>query len=58
MKFYANDLQTKDRYKLLSGSVVPRPISWVSTVDRDGEANLAPFSVAHLAADLSQLNAE
>ncbi|WP_170006531.1 flavin reductase family protein [Bacillus fonticola] len=49
MKFYANDLQTKDRYKLLSGSVVPRPISWVSTVDRDGEANLAPFSFFNVA---------
>ena len=24
--------------------VVPRPIGWISTVDRDGRANLAPFS--------------
>jgi flavin reductase (DIM6/NTAB) family NADH-FMN oxidoreductase RutF len=31
-------------YKLLIGCVVPRPIAWVSTVDADGVANLAPFS--------------
>ena len=31
-------------YKLVAGLVVPRPIALVSTVDRDGRANLAPFS--------------
>lgn len=31
-------------YKLLIGSVVPRPIAFVSTVDADGAPNLAPFS--------------
>jgi flavin reductase (DIM6/NTAB) family NADH-FMN oxidoreductase RutF len=31
-------------YKLLIGSVVPRPIAWVSSVDADGVRNLAPFS--------------
>ena len=24
--------------------VIPRPIGWISTVDRDGRHNLAPFS--------------
>lgn len=33
-----------DNYKLLIGSVVPRPIAWVSTVAPDGRLNLAPFS--------------
>ncbi len=33
-----------ERYKLLIGTVVPRPIAFVSTVSRDGVANLAPFS--------------
>lgn len=37
-------LPWKSVYKLLTGSVVPRPIAWVSTVDPDGAANLAPFS--------------
>jgi len=36
--------ETKDVYKLLTGIVVPRPIALVSTVDRAGVANLAPFS--------------
>lgn len=31
-------------YRMLVGSVVPRPIGWASTVDADGRANLAPFS--------------
>lgn len=31
-------------YKLLIGSVVPRPIAFVSTVNPEGELNLAPFS--------------
>ncbi len=31
-------------YKLLTGSVVPRPIAWVSTIAKDGILNCAPFS--------------
>lgn len=31
-------------YKVLLGSVVPRPIAWVSTMSSTGIANLAPFS--------------
>jgi flavin reductase (DIM6/NTAB) family NADH-FMN oxidoreductase RutF len=31
-------------YRLLIGSVVPRPIGWASTVSADGASNLAPFS--------------
>jgi flavin reductase (DIM6/NTAB) family NADH-FMN oxidoreductase RutF len=31
-------------YKLLVGAVQPRPIAWVSTIDEEGIANLAPFS--------------
>lgn len=31
-------------YKLLVGSVVPRPIAFVSTVSAEGVRNLAPFS--------------
>lgn len=31
-------------YKLLIGSVLPRPIAWVSTVNKEGVPNLAPFS--------------
>ena len=34
----------REVYKLLIGSVVPRPIAWVSTADSAGVINLAPFS--------------
>lgn len=42
-------LATDDRYKLLIGLIVPRPIAWVSTIAPPGSAhagrpNLAPFS--------------
>lgn len=36
--------ETRDRYKLLSGLVVPRPIGWIGTRRSDGSYNLAPFS--------------
>jgi flavin reductase (DIM6/NTAB) family NADH-FMN oxidoreductase RutF len=38
------ELKSKDRYKLLIGTILPRPIAWVSTVDKAGNPNLAPFS--------------
>ncbi len=31
-------------YKIMTGIIVPRPVALVSSVDRDGVANLAPFS--------------
>lgn len=31
-------------YKLLTGTVIPRPIAWVSTVNSEGRPNLAPYS--------------
>lgn len=34
----------QDAYKLLTGSVLPRPIAFVSTCSADGCDNLAPFS--------------
>jgi flavin reductase (DIM6/NTAB) family NADH-FMN oxidoreductase RutF len=33
-----------DNYKLLVGTVVPRPIAFVSTISPEGVRNLAPFS--------------
>lgn len=38
------DLDPRGVYKLLIGSVVPRPIAWTSTLSREGVRNLAPFS--------------
>lgn len=38
------DLPPADRYRLLTNTVVPRPIAWVATHDGQGGRNLAPFS--------------
>lgn len=40
----ARDLSTRDAYRLMIGSIVPRAIAWVSSVSADGVPNLAPFS--------------
>ncbi len=37
-------LSPRERYKLLIGAVVPRPIAWVTTCDVNGVTNAAPFS--------------
>ena len=47
MKHIHFDLETlapRDCYKLLIGTVVPRPIAWVTTVDEQGVPNAAPYS--------------
>lgn len=44
MEFNPDTLDPKAIYKLLTGSVIPRPIGWISTVDENGINNLAPFS--------------
>jgi flavin reductase (DIM6/NTAB) family NADH-FMN oxidoreductase RutF len=38
------DLSPHERYKLLCGVVVPRPIALVTTLDTNGAVNAAPFS--------------
>jgi flavin reductase (DIM6/NTAB) family NADH-FMN oxidoreductase RutF len=42
--FNPDDITHQERYKLVIGSVLPRPIAWVSTMDAAGRLNLAPFS--------------
>jgi flavin reductase (DIM6/NTAB) family NADH-FMN oxidoreductase RutF len=36
--------EARQVYKLMTGLIVPRPVALVSTVDREGLCNLAPFS--------------
>jgi flavin reductase (DIM6/NTAB) family NADH-FMN oxidoreductase RutF len=38
------EIEAKQIYKLMTGSIVPRAIAWVSSIDREGRPNLAPFS--------------
>lgn len=44
MEIAPDTLAVPDRYKLLIGCIVPRPIAFVSTASPDGRLNLAPFS--------------
>ena len=51
MFFDCHTLTAAKIYPLLAGTVVPRPIAWVSTVDEYGRSNLAPFSFFQLVCD-------
>lgn len=44
MEYNVSSYPWQSIYKILIGSIIPRPIGWISTVDREGRANLAPFS--------------
>lgn len=38
------DLTAREAYKVMIGTVVPRPIAWVTTVSAEGAINAAPYS--------------
>lgn len=44
MDIIPDQIPHREVYKLMIGSIVPRPIAWVSTVNAAGQPNLAPFS--------------
>ncbi len=44
MELDPDTLAPRERYKLLIGCIVPRPIAFVSTISPDGRPNLAPYS--------------
>ena len=44
MELNPDSLDPSLRYKLLIGTVVPRPIAFVSSISPTGKTNLAPFS--------------
>ena len=44
MNVCPDQLSHREFYRILIGAVAPRPIAWVSTLDKEGRANLAPFS--------------
>ncbi|MFQ6612835.1 MAG: flavin reductase family protein [Fidelibacterota bacterium] len=44
MIFDPDQQSFKDNYKLMTGSILPRPIAFISTISKDGVLNLAPFS--------------
>ena len=44
MEYAAADLSPRERYKVLTSFVLPRPIAWVTSLGPTGIANAAPFS--------------
>jgi len=38
-----NEIESKERYKLMAGNIIPRPIAWIVT-ENNGIINVAPFS--------------
>ena len=44
MLFDMEALSAQDRYKVLTATVTPRPIAWVTTLSERGVVNAAPYS--------------
>lgn len=44
MKFDMEKLSEHEKYRLLTSCIVPRPIAWVTTINKKGVLNAAPFS--------------
>lgn len=38
------DITARDAYKVMIGTIVPRPIAWITTISPDGIVNAAPYS--------------
>ena len=44
MRIIPGEIKTAQLHAYLLGSIAPRPICFASTIDKDGNANLSPFS--------------
>lgn len=44
MRIDPNEISNQEVFRILQGSIGPRPIAFASTVDKDGNVNLSPFS--------------
>ncbi|BFH71472.1 flavin reductase [Paenibacillus dendritiformis] len=44
LTIYPETQTERDNYKLLIGSIIPRPIAFITTLSRDGVLNAAPYS--------------
>ena len=44
MEINLMELEPRHAHDLLTSAIIPRPIAWVSTTNKTGQANLAPFS--------------
>lgn len=50
MNFEMSELTADERYKLLTSSITPRPIAWVTSQSETGRRNAAPFSFFNMMA--------
>jgi flavin reductase (DIM6/NTAB) family NADH-FMN oxidoreductase RutF len=44
MEINLMDLEPRHAHDLLTSCIIPRPIAWVSSISKNGQKNLAPFS--------------
>lgn len=51
MQFDSQNTDPSVLYKLLTGTIIPRPIAWVATIDSNGIHNLAPFSFFNIVSE-------
>jgi flavin reductase (DIM6/NTAB) family NADH-FMN oxidoreductase RutF len=51
MTYNPDEIGHSATYKILTGAVIPRPIGWISTVNKEGLPNLAPFSYFNIIGD-------
>ncbi|ATO48508.1 flavin reductase family protein [Brevibacillus laterosporus] len=49
MELRISDLDRQEKYKLLIGGIIPRPIAWVTSHNQLGVVNAAPFSYFNVA---------
>ncbi|HEY4171252.1 MAG TPA: flavin reductase family protein [Reyranella sp.] len=51
MQYAVSDVNDRDRYKILTAFVLPRPIAWLTTLGQGGVVNAAPFSFFNVFAE-------
>ncbi len=51
MLFDFDQIPHREAYKLTVASIVPRPVAWVVSQDRDGRINAAPYSFFNVFSD-------
>ena len=51
MQLDFTQLPKAEAYRWLASTVTPRPIAWVSTLSKEGQGNLAPFSFFQVISD-------
>lgn len=50
MRYLMAHLEPSDRYKLMTASITPRPIAWVTSASATGRVNAAPYSFFNMMA--------